>query len=53
MVDKNGIICEYDGHLIDLSEKEMPQKTLDEIKAEEDALFQRLMEKYGKKANTK
>ena len=49
MVDKNGMICEYDGHLIDLNDKEMPQKTLEEIRAEEKALLQRLMKKYGKK----
>ena len=48
MMDKNGVICEYDGHVIDLSGKAMTQKTLDEIKAEQEALFQRLMGKYSK-----
>ena len=47
MMDKNGVICEYDGHVIDLSGKTMPQKTLEEIKAEQEALFQRLMGKYS------
>ena len=47
MMDKNGVICEYDGHVIDLSGKAMTQKTLDEIKAEQEALFQRLMGKYS------
>ena len=54
MMDKNGVICEDDGHVIDLSGKAMTQKTLDEIKAEQEALFQRLMGIYSKeKAETK
>ncbi len=49
MVDKNGIICEYDGHVVDLSKRTKPEKTLEEIEAEEKELHRKLMEKYGKK----
>jgi hypothetical protein len=26
MVDKNGIICEYDGHVVDLSKRTKPER---------------------------
>lgn len=49
MQDKNGVICEYDGYLIDPKKTPKPTKTLEEIHSEREELFRKLMEKYGKK----